>query len=379
MASEKVNQFAIEIVSYSSQLNDSNHSANTLIGEPTSLNVYGKKEQTWSPANISEQQYVLVKFEEPVFATELRIYENFNAGSVIKIEVLIEVKNVLGQICHSGFETLWYRQRPQLISQYRIFNPKFLKSRFRSNQYRITFGYLASQTELSEIDAIELVGTLTNINASDKQLVDDIPKLLFDTRYSDLKISFINDDVTLNAHKLIFSVRSPQMLEYLEEKNNIIDELTRYQFSIILDYIYTDQLNDDKVSEMIDEEKSTENNQNERWALSLTKLIRFTIKYKFPRLESLLTEYMATKVINNENVLILLNDSMKGDINKTNEARTSILCYISFEDITLDLLEFNCMEFINANAAQIFEGDCIDSVSKDELIKIVDYIAIERN
>jgi hypothetical protein len=37
------------------------------------------------------------------------------------------------------------------------------------------------------------------------------------------------------------------------------------------------------------------------------------------------------------------------------------------------------MEYISANAAQIFEGENINSIGKDDLIKIVNYIAEQRN
>ena len=371
METEIINQFVSEVVSYSSQFNDTDHSANSIIGQPTSQNVYGKMAHSWSPVSFNEEQYIEVKFERAVFATEVKIYENYNAGSLVKIEVLNESK----------YDTLWCRQRPQLITQHTIFKPKFTKSRVRSNQYRLTFRYLLSQTESSEIEAVELTGTLMNIHATDKQLSDDIPKLLYDSRYVDLNISFKSETEPLKAHQLILSVRSPQLLDYLTKHENQLNELTRLQFSVILDYIYTDQLNEEKLNDVIDEEKSRFNNEidTEKWVFSLNRLIRFTIKYKFPILESLITNYLTTKVINNDNVLNLLIDSIKGNINETNRARNEDIFDIDLDQITIDLVQFNCMEFISANAAQIFASEKINSIGKEELIKIVEYIAEQRN
>jgi hypothetical protein len=371
METELINQFVSEVISYSSQLNDTDHSAKNIIGQPTSQNVYGKISESWSPVNFSEKQHIEVKFERAVFATEIKIFQNYIGGSVVKIEVLNE----------STYETLWRRQRPKLITQYTIFKPKFIKSRVRSNQYRITFDYLPLQQELSEIEAIELIGTSTNIQVTNGQLADDIPKLLYDFRYIDFKISFKNETEALNAHQLILSVRTPQFLNYLIKNDNQITELTSIQFSVILDYIYTDQLNEDKLDDVIDEEKSKSTNEThpEICDLSLNRLIRFTIKHKFPILESLITDYLTKNVLNNENVLPLLVDSMKGNIDKTNKIRLEDNYNIDLDEITIDLVHFSCMEYISANAAQIFEGENINSIGKDDLIKIVNYIAEQRN
>jgi hypothetical protein len=78
-----------------------------------------------------------------------------------------------------------------------------------------------------------------------------------------------------------------------------------------------------------------------------------------------------TKFINNENVLIILIDAFKSTI----DARKSENYDVFLSEVIIDFVIFSCMEYIGTHAAEIFEGEKINCVSKETLMRIIENIA----
>ena len=167
----EIRQFVTEVLSFSTQFGADNWSASKICGPPSALNVYGDCTQAWCPSRYNEDEFLVVKFNRAVYATQFKIYENLNGGTLVKIEAYDS----------ENYETIWSRDQPDHKTQYNIFSPVFPKSNLRTNQYRLTFRCNAANY-YSEYDAVELVGTLTNIKIYENTLSSDMPKLMEDKR-----------------------------------------------------------------------------------------------------------------------------------------------------------------------------------------------------
>lgn len=421
---DQFSQYVTEIVSFSSELTNQENSVNNIKGKPK-FSSYGKRTNAWSPSRYNQDEYVEVKFEKPVFAVGFKIYENYNAGAVIKVEVFHE----------NTYIELWSRRRPRLLNtnRYQPFTITFPKPNIRSNQYKITL-HSCKEDDYSQLDSIECVGTLTYLYTNDKKLTDDIPKLLFDKQYCDLEILFANENITVTAHKSIFFVRCPQLLDFLMNNKMNLSEITSAQFQIIMEYLYTDRLNNVKLDDLIEEEKyqaklkvdlnnnidkTTTNNEEasvsssaeasssttssseastlqpistnetalqrcissknmfegEKWELVINKLIRFSAKYKLIALEGLLKYHLSTSYLTVNNVLNIFVDSMTGNVDATKLTINDEIFNTELSTISIDIIQTVCMDFINANLQKILESEKIKSLPKDYLLMILSYVS----
>lgn len=101
----------------------------------------------WAQQYIDNLQYIVFKYEEPVYLTKLKIYETYHAGAVIKIRV----KNS----DTDEFVTVWRapENRPQDISKSRIFSPLLEQTFFATQEIRLDLD-CSFAVSWCEIDAV---------------------------------------------------------------------------------------------------------------------------------------------------------------------------------------------------------------------------------
>ena len=373
----EIHQFVAEVLAFSTEFGTDNWSASKIRGPPSNLNVYGDCVNAWCPSRYNEDEFLEVKYDRAVYATKFKIYENLNGGSLIRIEAYNG----------SAYETLWFRDRAEHVTQYNIFSPNFHKSNVRSNQYRFTFRCNAANY-YSEVDAIELVGVLTNIKICEKTLTSDMTSLIEDKRYADLEIHFNKDSDSLHAHKCILAIRCQKLHDDLLANNNLVSEINREQFSVVLDFLYTDKLSVAKVQHAIEVDKAKEAVlidhvdsifSRDQWMLCLNKIMRFTVKYRLRRLESLILDYLLTQFFNVDNVLNVLVDASRGDFSTSDQ---DLALYeaakgdIKLKSIRLNNVEFVCLEFIRCNLQNIVGTQKVEQLPKDVLISVLKSVAL---
>jgi len=75
------------------------------------------------------------------------------------------------------FETLWSRETPTLAQFYNIFSPSFPKTLFQSNRIRLSITQ-TNRNIFTEIEAVELIGSVINLEIPPQSLTNDITNLL---------------------------------------------------------------------------------------------------------------------------------------------------------------------------------------------------------
>jgi hypothetical protein len=360
----EIKQFVSDVLAFSTEFSSQGWSASKIRGPPSTLNVYGDSSQAWCPSRYNEEEFLEIKFDRAVYATKFKIYENLNGGTVVKIEAYNG----------TNYEPLWSRDQPEHKNHYHIFSPHFQKCLVRTNRFKITFGCTAANY-FSELDAIELIGTLTNLIVCEKTLSFDMPRLLDDKRYSDFEIKFKNEPEILNAHKCIIAIRCQKLFDELCRAQNYVTEINSNEFLIVLDFLYTDMLNEVKLKQLVEIEKEREEEvvsnieisesiiDHDKWMLCINRIIRFTVKYKLRRLESLLLDYLLNSFFNHDNVLNILVDATIGRVNDSD--------LVSFNDIRLNNVEFVCLEYIRCNLNSIICLAKVELLPKDVLISLL--------
>ncbi len=160
-------------------------------------------------------------------------------------------------------------------------------------------------------------------------------------------------------------------------------------FRLIVEFIYSDALNEILLESIIQEESSkslpdqtselsldeTKKNfhldfecNQENWFLVINNIIRLSIFFKLERLEKLLLNYLIRVFIDLNNVLNILLDSLDGDdFSETNNenltANQTKICLKKVEEI--------CLSFIKFHIKQIIKLEKFAQLPKDVLIKIV--------
>lgn len=129
-----------------------NHSwsAEQMLGEPN-VQKYGDNGSGWaSKEQDKDIEWVKLKFEKAVYASEVRVRQNYNPGAIIKIELIDEYGK--SYVVWSGTDKTKYR-----ANSIEYFTAKFDKTKYKSKTVKIT---LSSKTVpgWNEIDAVQLVG-----------------------------------------------------------------------------------------------------------------------------------------------------------------------------------------------------------------------------
>ncbi|PVD19484.1 hypothetical protein C0Q70_19973 [Pomacea canaliculata] len=138
-------------------------------------------------------------FCDPVFVDAINIYETYNAGGVVDVEVLSP---------EGSWLSVWQADHPMVITTSRMFSVPIEKAPpFRVSALKLHVDCTASGTWV-EIDAVELVGRIVDTAPPPDvtQLQEDLARLVNDKDTSD--ISFNIEGQTFYAHRGILSVRS---------------------------------------------------------------------------------------------------------------------------------------------------------------------------
>ena len=143
-------QWAIEATassSYNDAQGQQSWSANQATGAPN-VDAYGDNGNAWAPkTQTSGIEWLDLKYPKPVYATEIRVRESFNSGTVIKIEVFDPAG-----MAH----TVWAGNDPTTGLNYLIV--KFPKTDYKTDHVKVTLATNIGPG-WKEIDAVQLVGT----------------------------------------------------------------------------------------------------------------------------------------------------------------------------------------------------------------------------
>jgi hypothetical protein len=364
----QLRQFVARVVSFTSEYSNTNWTSANLIGEPTSGNLYGDTTRAWCPSVDNENQMLELEFESPVYIEKVNVYENLRGGAVTKIETYNPINN--------EYSTLWSCESPTLIEHYNIFSPSFDCVQFMSNRIRLTLT-LENRIGFPEIEAVELVGLSIQIPVPAQSISSDISKLFNERICPDLNVQVIESSIdshVFQLHRCILKLRCERMLEFFSQVNFIVEDLGISEMKLFLEYVYSDQLNEDLLEKIINENKANNSVQDttnivdeicdeqdedeemckfdfrkneELWMLVLNRLVRCSMFFKQERLTQLLIRYLATKFLNVENVLNILLDSINYSYTSPLTSPKSLMipdiefCNL---DIRLDLeFKLNCV------------------------------------
>jgi len=124
--------------------------ADNLIGPPRTFPRYGDISTAWAPLSSSgSDEFLHLKFAQPVYICGVDIFETWNPGSVVRISAFD------GQ----NWQTLWSGSLSQqkLPDLPRVFSPSFPCTTFKSDQILIDLD-CTNSISWTEIDAIRLRG-----------------------------------------------------------------------------------------------------------------------------------------------------------------------------------------------------------------------------
>lgn len=366
----QLSQFVTRVVSFTSQYGDTNWRASNLIGPPTLNNVYGDSGSAWCPSMADQNQELELAFETSVYVKRIKIYENYYGGAVTKIEALND----------DHYETLWSTDSPTLVQYYNIFSPDIVPTSFQTNQLRISLT-LENRGLFSEIEAVELLGVLVNIEAPVRTLDIDLMKMLKNEIHADLDIRDA-DLATTRAHSCIVAVRAPCFYQHLTENDFKLADLTGDHLKFLLEFIYTDELNETALRRLIEHTKRlttadappdlqrlqindpTDDRDDDdwktldfksdqfKWMLVPNRFIRFAIAFKLNRLEKLLVNYLVNSFLSVQNTLYVFMDALE-------------------DQESLSLVVEACLCFIRLNIKQIIKTDEFKLLPKKALLKII--------
>ncbi len=134
--------------SASSEYGSEDWAAKHVTGAPDT-NACGDYVTAWASASSNGRDWVDAGFATPVVPKQINIYETYNPGQIVKVEVRDE---------GGSFHTVWEGQ-PHLESQCpRVFTINVTNIDFKVTAVLITVDQSASDA-WNELDAVELVGT----------------------------------------------------------------------------------------------------------------------------------------------------------------------------------------------------------------------------
>jgi hypothetical protein len=354
-----VSQFVSRIISFSSEYSSTNWSASKIIGPPRLNKIFGDNPNSWCPAIHNENQILELGFEKSVYLRQIRIYENFSGGAVTRIDALND----------NEYETVWSTNNPPVIkNHYDIFTPKFDPIDFSTNQIRIHLT-LENRDEFTEIEAVEILGTIVNYHIPKKTLSYDMSEMLKNELFTDMKIEC--DEEVFKVHKCIIASRSLCLYSYLEKNDSKVKIMSPKELCLIIGFLYNDNLSETLLNDLIEimKKKSKESNNEDSWMLTLNKLIRYAIIFKLSRLEHLLLNFMISKFLNLNNILEILMDSMNGETSQDSKLENDFEFRIKLKGV-----EEACMNVIRLNIKDVVKLDKLKSIPKSILLKIIQYI-----
>ena len=137
----------------SSEFSSPEWGADQVLGEPNSPGC-GDYQFAWASAASDSRDTLVLEYASPVFPLEIVIFESFNPDQVAKVELFDSERG--------GFYTV-LQKNPLQISRpcpYELIVPVEGIS-FKTNQIRITLDQSQLGLGWNEIDAVELIGTLS--------------------------------------------------------------------------------------------------------------------------------------------------------------------------------------------------------------------------
>jgi hypothetical protein len=139
---------AVASTTYNDAVGNASWSAKQVTGAPD-VTAYGDYTSAWAPKSKNSGQVTLeVAYVDAVYATNVRIHENYGSGSVIKVE-LKDTNGIYNEV--------WSGVDPTKNLNYLQVN--FSKRTYLSNTVRITLDTTKVPDEWTEVDAVQLVGT----------------------------------------------------------------------------------------------------------------------------------------------------------------------------------------------------------------------------
>lgn len=132
----------------SSEFGSVDWSAQQAIGAPDTT-VCGDEVTAWASSSYSSVEWLDVGFAKAVIPTQINIYESYNPGSIVRIEV----RDTSG-----SFHTIWEGTPSYVSTCPRIFTININTISFKVDAVLITIDQ-SVLLDWDEIDAVELVGT----------------------------------------------------------------------------------------------------------------------------------------------------------------------------------------------------------------------------
>ncbi len=104
-------QWASKLIKYSSDLGGKQYGIKRILGKPDAFPQGGTSANAWSPKNaLDGREVVIVGFEKPQTVRQVAIFENLNAGCVMRI---------MADDGSGKFETIWSRKRDYKTPPYK--------------------------------------------------------------------------------------------------------------------------------------------------------------------------------------------------------------------------------------------------------------------
>jgi len=122
-----------------------------MTGKPNTEN-YSDDSRAWASADADKGlEWVKLSYEKPVYASEIRIRQNYNPGAIIKIELIDE--NGKSHTVWEGPDKTKYE-----LDKIQWMIAKFDKTTYKTSTIKITLACNAVPG-WNEIDAVQLIGT----------------------------------------------------------------------------------------------------------------------------------------------------------------------------------------------------------------------------
>lgn len=104
-------QFAHKVIKYSTDLGGKQFGIKRILGKPDAFPQGGSSPNAWTPKNaLDGYEFVEVAFEKPQTVKQVAVFENLNAGCVVKIGV---------DTGNGKYQTVWYRKRDWKTPSYK--------------------------------------------------------------------------------------------------------------------------------------------------------------------------------------------------------------------------------------------------------------------
>lgn len=135
---------------YGNHQGKDNWSPAQLVGAPD-VEKYNDDGRAWTSLEAEKGlEWILLTYEKPVNATEVRVRQTYNPGAIIKVE-LIDEKGKSYTVWEGIDKTIYEPEKIQ------YFIAKFEKADYKTKKVKITFA-MNSIPGWKEIDAVQLVG-----------------------------------------------------------------------------------------------------------------------------------------------------------------------------------------------------------------------------